>query len=96
MAAHLEQWRLAVSSGSEPQLDYVEKILRSPWVCCVRELVPLVGASSTASGEQVWAEVVVLAVIWEQPPGRPPSEILVGLPSHVNLPIPEEHYITAN
>eukprot|EP00971_Amphidinium_carterae_P250739 4977380-Amphidinium_carterae.2 len=96
MTAHLEQWRLAVASGSEPQLDYVVKVLRSPWVCCVRDLMPLGSGGSSSSGEQNWAEVVALAVIWDQPPGSPPSEVLVGLPSHVNLAIPEDHYITAN
>eukprot|EP00971_Amphidinium_carterae_P334728 6470171-Amphidinium_carterae.1 len=86
-----EAWRRAIATGGEPQLDFTEKILRSPWVACVQELLDGVSPSTTAAE---WAEVLVLAIVWEQGPGTVPSEIVIGLPAQVNIAFPGESYLT--
>eukprot|EP00971_Amphidinium_carterae_P342858 6482307-Amphidinium_carterae.2 len=89
----IDQWRAAVAGGSQEQLDQAEKVLRSPWVAVVQDLLaPRTDQRGRAQAAREWAEVLVLAVIWTDPPGVPPSELLVALPSQIGLDLADECY----
>eukprot|EP00971_Amphidinium_carterae_P159652 3165498-Amphidinium_carterae.1 len=87
----VSQWRKALVEGAL-QLDHVEKVLRSPWVANLYELIPD-GPPDLISTEE-WSEVIVIAVTWTQPPGGHPSEIILGVPGGSSLSFPEESYVT--
>eukprot|EP00971_Amphidinium_carterae_P013607 268059-Amphidinium_carterae.1 len=86
----VEQWRVALQQREDAQLDYVDKVIRSAWVANLGELLQELDLA------RQWAEVIVLGVLWKLAPGSPPDEILVGLPSHIDLDCPEENYVTTN
>eukprot|EP00971_Amphidinium_carterae_P331457 6465012-Amphidinium_carterae.1 len=85
------QWRRALVDGTI-QLDHVEKVLRSPWVANLYELIPD-GPADLISTEE-WSEVIVIAVTWTHPPGAHPSEVILGVPGGTSLSFPEESYVT--
>eukprot|EP00971_Amphidinium_carterae_P232376 4611291-Amphidinium_carterae.3 len=89
----IDQWRAAVAGGNQEQLDQAEKVLRSPWVAVVQDLLaPSSALRGNTETAREWTEVLVLAIIWADPPGVPPSEVLVALPSHIGVDLADEAY----
>eukprot|EP00971_Amphidinium_carterae_P245694 4879312-Amphidinium_carterae.1 len=90
----VEQWRAVISQGNHPQLDCVDKVIRSAWLANAADLLIGPGVSSSARLRQEWVEVIVLAILWSEGPGALPSEVIFAIPAQVSFDLSPDSYVS--